>query len=716
MSKTETIRDGSITGDAIAARVRASLQLYAAWMERLWSQGQTSPDQGLAVQPGEVRRILADPDFEAEQYAQFLKEEEPARMAKAAGTTANALGTDAFWNTLADRFGLNPSEQDLLALCIAVEIDPRLGRVLAYVADDTRSTQPTAAIAAAVFGWANGLPAPMDGLVRWRLAHPVNAEPAWRAGTTWQADPAVVLSVKAGRWMDASLDRSAHSIEKKEIAGLPCLYPDLLARMQAELPAEMWDGKAGEIDAVLSGPDGTGKETLAAQYAASIGKPLLTVKAAMLIGAPANPASGGQEGAPEASVNAIPDARSEARMDALARAVRLAHVSGAILYWREAEGISAAEWTELKFLSGGFLRGMLEASPASTHSYALQPLPTAQRLAAWARWSADAAPAAVRSQRLSPAEIRQLAQNGSPAKGALRRSGPPRKELMQPLACPYEWDDLVVSPSLHRMLKDFEQQVQLRWEVYENWGFSRLTHLGKGISALFGGPSGTGKTMAAQVLARSLGLELYRVDLAGVVNKYIGETEKRLRDVFDACERSGALLFFDEADALFGSRMQVKDSHDRFANIEIDYLLQRIEQFDGIAILATNRKNDLDAAFLRRLRFVMDFLNPDKRERRILWEKSLPALSPGGEAIRDDVDFDVLAEELELNGAQIKAVALGAAFLARSRNERIGMEDIELAAHREYAKQGLLMRASLRNRGLTNCSLANSGSGKAALV
>ena len=171
---------------------------------------------------------------------------------------------------------------------------------------------------------------------------------------------------------------------------------------------------------------------------------------------------------------------------------------------------------------------------------------------------------------------------------------------------PYTWDDLVVAPDLSQTLHDFESQVRLRWEVYEEWGFSRLTHLGQGISALFGGPSGTGKTMAAQVLARSLDLTLYRVDLAGVVNKYIGETEKRLRDVFDACERSGGLLFFDEADALFGSRFQAKEAHDRFANIEIDYLLQRIEQFDGIAILATNRKNDLDTAFLRRLRFVCD--------------------------------------------------------------------------------------------------------------
>jgi SpoVK/Ycf46/Vps4 family AAA+-type ATPase len=252
-----------------------------------------------------------------------------------------------------------------------------------------------------------------------------------------------------------------------------------------------------------------------------------------------------------------------------------------------------------------------------------------------------------------------------------------------------------VPPGVHRALKDFEAEVRLRWAVFEDWGFARLTHLGQGISALFAGPSGTGKTMAAQVLARSLGLALYRVDLAGVVNKYVGETEKRLRDVFDACERSGALLFFDEADALFGSRMQVKDAHDRFANIEIDYLLQRIEQFDGIAILATNRKNDLDPAFLRRLRFVIDFLPPDKAQRRELWHKALPALSPSGERILGQVDSHWLGDNLELNGAQIKAIALGAAFLARSEGTLIGMKHIDLSAQREFAKQGLLRQATL---------------------
>ena len=678
MSEANTTR----TADAIAAYVRCHANLRAAWMERLWGQGLTSPDQGLAVQHGEVRRILTDPETEAARYESFLGEEESVRLSNAAVDAGSVLAANGFWTWMTGVFALTVHERDLLALCIAVELDPRLGRVLAYLADDMRATQPTAAAAAELFGWKERLPAPMTGLMTWRLARPAHGEAATRAATAWQVDEAVVLSVKAESWIDPVLSRCARFISPEEAKQLPCLYPEVLAQLLSDLSSGSLESSDREVEIVLTGPEGSGRQTLTAQFAAAVGRHLLSVKLPLLAPAATTPA--------------------ESRIDALIPAARMAHVAGCVLYWRDADAVTAPEWLELRRLLGfRCLRGVTVAPATATHRYALPPLPTAQRLEAWTQYSAEAPPSIVRAQRLTPSEIQMIAQAPPDAAPhlALRRSMQSSGDLMQPLACPYTWDDLVVSPNLERMLKDFEAQVQLRWEVYESWGFSRLTHLGQGISALFGGPSGTGKTMAAQVLARSLGMALYRVDLAGVVNKYIGETEKRLREVFDACERSGALLFFDEADALFGSRMQVKDSHDRFANIEIDYLLQRIEQFDGIAILATNRKNDLDAAFLRRLRFVVDFLNPDYRERRILWEKSLPALAPDGERITADIDYDLLAEEMELNGAQIKSIALGAAFLARGAGKLIGMEQIELSAHREYAKQGQLLRANLRRTG-----------------
>jgi SpoVK/Ycf46/Vps4 family AAA+-type ATPase len=199
--------------------------------------------------------------------------------------------------------------------------------------------------------------------------------------------------------------------------------------------------------------------------------------------------------------------------------------------------------------------------------------------------------------------------------------------------------------------------------------------------------------MAAQVLARSLGLELYRVDLAGVVNKYIGETEKHLRALFAACERAPVLLFFDEADALFGRRMQANDAHDRFANIEVDYLLQRMEQFDGVAILATNRKGDLDTAFTRRLRFMIDFAPPTVEERERLWRLALEGSADAdGQPLTGWIDWFGLARELELTGAGIKSAALAAAFLARSEGTRIETRHLLAAARRELEKQGIVVR------------------------
>jgi SpoVK/Ycf46/Vps4 family AAA+-type ATPase len=216
--------------------------------------------------------------------------------------------------------------------------------------------------------------------------------------------------------------------------------------------------------------------------------------------------------------------------------------------------------------------------------------------------------------------------------------------------------------------------------VYENWGFASKGSRGLGISALFAGASGTGKTMAAEVLASELRLDLYRIDLSQVVSKYIGETEKNLRRVFDTAEVSGAILLFDEADALFGKRSEVKDSHDRYANIEISYLLQRMEAYRGLAILTTNLKNVLDTAFLRRIRFVVQFPFPDSTNRAEIWRRVFPEQTP-----TESLDVNKLAK-LNLVGGNIRNIALQAAFLAAEHDEPVRMLHLLRAARTEYAK------------------------------
>jgi hypothetical protein len=242
------------------------------------------------------------------------------------------------------------------------------------------------------------------------------------------------------------------------------------------------------------------------------------------------------------------------------------------------------------------------------------------------------------------------------------------------------WPDLVLPAEELLCLRQLADQVRGRPTVLREWGLQRDDSRGRGITALFCGQPGTGKTLAAEVIARELGLTLYRVDLSAVVSKYIGETERNLRQVFDAAEEGGALLFFDEADALFGKRSEVKDAHDRYANIEVNYLLQRMEDYRGIAILATNQRNAIDPAFLRRLRFVITFPFPSLVERRALWQRAFPPGTPTSE-----LDLDRLAE-LPANGGVIRNISLNAAFCAAGQASPVTMSLVLGMARVEFRK------------------------------
>jgi hypothetical protein len=243
-----------------------------------------------------------------------------------------------------------------------------------------------------------------------------------------------------------------------------------------------------------------------------------------------------------------------------------------------------------------------------------------------------------------------------------------------------DWDDLVLPSKQREILRHILVHVRRRQKVYCDWGFQSTGARGLGVSALFAGPSGTGKTMAAEMLANALRLDLFRIDLSQVVSKYIGETEKNLRCIFDAAEDSAAVLLFDEADALFGKRTDVKDSHDRYANIEVSYLLQRMEAYRGLAILTTNRKSALDQAFLRRLRFVVEFPFPQHAERAEIWRRAFPKATP-----TETLRFDQLAQ-LHVAGGNIRNIAMSAAFLAADQDQPVSMSHLVCAARQEFLK------------------------------
>ena len=254
---------------------------------------------------------------------------------------------------------------------------------------------------------------------------------------------------------------------------------------------------------------------------------------------------------------------------------------------------------------------------------------------------------------------------------------PKLDDLAQRLVPKAGWDDLVLPERQMQSLRQLASQVRYRMKVYETWGFSDKGRRGLGLSSLFAGESGTGKTLAAEVLARELNLDLYRIDLSAVVSKYIGETEKNLKQVFDASEEGGVLLLFDEADALFGKRSDVKDSHDRYANIEVSYLLQRMEAYQGLAVLTTNLKSAIDNAFQRRLRFTVIFPFPDATQRQAIWSRVFPGRTP-----TQDLDFRKLSQ-LNITGGNIRNIALNAAFLAAESSGRVEMGHVLTAARLE---------------------------------
>ncbi len=670
-------------------RVRLRAQRRVLWMRALWTAEQSGPVQGLAISHGEVDRITADPTQLVSQETAFYQEDPTAcKLARQIEVADDQASEHREWKQICKEFDLTQYETDLLSLAVAVEVDPLLRRVYGYLHDDAGVAYATPWLASVLFQWPSAARFGLESaLLRWRLARPLDGTlNPWAITAPWAADPHLVLWVVQGACLDPALGAMVQIHSAEESQKKPCLYPEQLAGIRhfAGSLRGKPEASAVGLEIEILGPGGAGKRTLAAQFSATLGADLICADAGLLLAGDV----------PRVSV-----------ADRVVRAARIAKLAGGVLYWHGFKAVDPAIWEMVRGHSRLIVLGnesplpRRKDVPCVRRSFRLPPLTRAARIALWKQLSEEPAPATVADWMLTPAEIvnaLRMAPAGAEAVAEICQEdlGAGPHELFTPLVCPFTWDDIILPRPIREHLAEFEQQVRLRWQVYEDWGFERLCPLGTGITAMFAGPSGTGKTMAAQVIARSLGMKLFRVDLAGVINKYIGETEKRLKQVFDACERANVMLFFDEADALFGQRTQVKDAHDRFANIEIDYLLQRMEQFEGIAILATNRKGDLDKAFLRRVRFIVDFMQPGPTERLSLWRRVLPAQAASGEKLLQEIDWNFLAAKLNMTGADITAAALDAAFLAYSQGKRIGMEHVLHAARRTMTKQGVVLRSS----------------------
>ena len=672
---------------AFLTRVRLRAHRRALWLKALWS-AESAAGQ-LAITHEEVQRHLAEPGMLGTAERHFYDTDpQPRELGVRIEAAEEGVEDHQRWKRLRAVFGLTPEESDLLALAVAVGADPAFGRVCGYLQDDASACYATPLLAAALFGWKNVVvPGTASSVLRWRLARISDgASHPTAPNAPWLADAYIVAWLLGEASSDPVLGTAVHEQMPGDTACLECLYPQTLRSMAEFLSAMRQQQSSSAVPPVeieLSGPPGAGKRTLAAQLCARFEVNLLLIDLEALLTGETSFAQ---------------------TVDRISHAVRQTWLDGVVPYWNHAHLLEPRlrqmleGQASLTFFASDAPVRTLPSRRAARQSFELGILSQAQRMRLWSQLTAEPMPVLLQDWQLTPAELHaaaQVAPAGAEATLQVAREilHHDPGELFSALPLPYTWDEIVLTTDIRRQLEELATQARLRGEVLEEWGFDRLCRMGRGINALFAGPSGTGKTMAAQVLARDLGRELCRVDLAEVVNKYIGETEKRLKRVFEVCERAPVVLFFDEADALFGQRTQVKDAHDRYANIQIDYLLQRMEQFDGVAILSTNRKNDLDSAFLRRLRFIVDFVSPGPAERLKLWRLSLAERSPSGEELLDAIAWEWLAENLIVTGAEIKAIALAAAFLARAEGSRIRMDHLEHAARREMTKQGASWRA-----------------------
>jgi len=588
---------------------------------------------------------------------------------------------------LSRRFGLSRFEQEVLLLCAAMEFDTHISALCAQAQDEPNGCYPTFALTLALFdepAWDVLLPE--RPLRYWRLieiSHPVAQS---LITTPLRADERIVNYLKGLNYLD---DRLAPLLVPFDVpVGETNLSPSQrkIANSVVQQLQSSMDGRVPVTQ--LAGLDTLSKQLVAQQVAATLGLHLYRLPVELL---------------PNQAAELEAHARLWQRENILLPiAVYLdAHEPEAVV--KPEGGRQHTTLPLYRFLSrtqGIFFLSSREIrsdlTPVTIAVEVKKPAPAEQQ-AAWADTLKDAAvdspPLLAGQFNLNVSTIRQIVKRVSAEPGnnghilqerlwdaCLVSTGPKLDVLAQRLEPKATWDDIVLTEEAKDQLHQIADQVRQRSKVYDTWGFRKKLNRGLGINALFSGDSGTGKTMAAEVIANELRLKLYRIDLSGVVSKYIGETEKNLRHLFDAAEDGGAILFFDEADALFGKRSEVKDSHDRYANIEISYLLQRMESYNGLAILATNMKSALDEAFMRRLRFIVDFPFPGMKERKIIIQKVFPSEVPKGE-----LDYDRLAR-LNLTGGSINNMAINATFMAAQSGGPVTMQLILSAAKAEFRK------------------------------
>jgi AAA+ superfamily predicted ATPase len=604
---------------------------------------------------------------------------------------------------LTDRFRLSAFERDVIIVALAAEIDLRYERVFAYLQDDVTKKRPTVDLALRLLGStstdhlaARQAFTPSAPLLRWQLINLVE-EPGARhpvlPARSLKIDDRIADFLVGVNTIDSRLSALAAGIPADD--GLTAGVRDRLTQWAAR-----WTDAGFLI--LLHGSYGTGRRAAAGFLANAFGRPCLLLDMNRRAGGDAELRQILRLAEREALLTGallclchvehllLPDASREAEaavfVDALARSRTPTVLIGERL-WEPARGLDGRTFYSFEMPETTYGERRLRWAAALQHVDAPLDDRDINALAGRFRLTAGQIQDAI-------LRARTLARTRDPLHGRLtcedidaacRTQSQHRLDtLARKLTPRYSWNDIVLAPQELNTLRLITSMIRQRAVVYGEWGFDRKLAMGKGVMALFAGPSGTGKTMAAEIIARDLGLDLYKIDLSAVVNKYVGETEKNLERMFQEAKHSDAILFFDEADALFGRRSSVSDAHDRYANIETAYLLQRTEEYDGLVILASNLPKNVDEAFLRRLHFSVSFREPDEAERLQIWRQMFPPEAP----LANDIDLESLARRVKLTGGHLRNIGLASAFLAADEGQPIAMRHLMVATGYELQKIG----------------------------
>jgi ATPase family associated with various cellular activities (AAA) len=675
---TEPVSSASVL-ELILLRVRLRAQRRAAWLTHLGNKPEEGTRIALDANPAAHLDGRDTPEAEAAWYqraevVQVLNEELERVEQALAGESGTRL------QQLHSLFRLSEPEMDLLQTCLAPAIDPGLGMAYAYLQQYPARSYATEALAGRLFGYGRRSMVHAGGpLAAWGLVsagEAASGEPAPLA-----ADPFIIDWLQGELRMDPALVGLMQIVEpRKPLESWPVEMTARLIQHAIE--------REPAVRVLLAGPPSSGRRTFAAAVAARFGIQLLAVDTT------------------EISDTEWPDI--------FMRAQRLAVMSGAALVWHGSRldrcwpgNVAPAP---IQFVACDPDHVVHPCEYVIDYRIDISTPTLDERRRLWqanipesATWPVHDLETLVTRYRLNAGDIVSVARR---APASAREAAAYARELTRHwlgelgrlLDCPFTWDDLVVPERLCEALEDFAFEARDRATFWERPGARRLFPRGRGLVALFSGPPGTGKTMAAQIVAADLDLDLFRIDLATVVSKYIGETAKHLAQIFARASGMNGVLLFDEADALFSKRTEVKDSHDRYANADTSYLLQLLEEYRGIVILATNKKQNIDPAFIRRVRYVFEFPRPDAAERGRIWRQVIGELSGDETLKRLETTIEALAANVELSGAQIKNAVLASIFVGRRSREPLAMAHLLRGIERELGKEGRLVGTRERER------------------